>query len=414
MTSAPSTTGKRSDPLQGFATGLFVLVVAELLAGLFLEARYRADAEHAYASVNSMAGPMGWFRSFHYWSSSLLIAGSLIALVWMIVARRFERSHGKTWLSMACLYAASMVSQITGNLLPFDRHGVETAVVESGIAGRTPVAGATLQSLILHGNQFSDQTVRYWHMAHVCAWVVGAAGAALFWFGANGTIRNRALMWIPLALGALLGLAIRAPLGSPGSPADYGSYDAQVSWYNWPLHGSLNLFSRLSTDLGWVGSVVMPGLLALVIVTAPFVSRWISAKVIQAVFAIFGAYFLVAALFFGGRFAPLVGNRDPIASTSPAPSSQAAGAADPVLYAKGRSLFNSNECSGCHGQDGRSGGDGPSLLGVAQRRGSDPSWYMQFIKDPTSKDPNTMMPAFPSLSSDETRAIAEFLIHQKP
>ena len=109
-----------------------------------------------------------------------------------------------------------------------------------------------------------------------------------------------------------------------------------------------------------------------------------------------------------------LGNRDPIASTSPAPSSQAAGAADPVLYAKGRSLFNSNECSGCHGQDGRSGGDGPSLLGVAQRRGSDPSWYMQFIKDPTSKDPNTMMPAFPSLSSDETRAIAEFLIHQKP
>jgi len=39
---------------------------------------------------------------------------------------------------------------------------------------------------------------------------------------------------------------------------------------------------------------------------------------------------------------------------------------------------------------------------------------MKFIKEPASEKPNTMMPSFPEISPQDSRAIAEFLIHQKP
>jgi mono/diheme cytochrome c family protein len=149
----------------------------------------------------------------------------------------------------------------------------------------------------------------------------------------------------------------------------------------------------------------------LILLSAPFVSKRFSPKVVQGAFFGILGFFVVAGILFGGGFAPLIGNRDPVAvkAVTPGPTS----AVDQALYAKGRELFKSNGCNDCHGTDGRAGTSGPSLLGIAARRGTDPAWYMKFIHNPTSVKPNSMMPAFGNLKDDETRAIAEFLIHQK-
>ncbi|MFI5387866.1 MAG: c-type cytochrome, partial [Fimbriimonadales bacterium] len=197
--------------------------------------------------------------------------------------------------------------------------------------------------------------------------------------------------------------------------------------YTWPMHGSLKLFSSISPNFGWIGSLVLPGLFVFFIISAPWVARRVAPKAIQGAFFGFAAYFLLAGLFFAGRFAPLTGNRDPVPAAVTDPhSNHPAGSAGPkvstppvdpgpgdkVLMAKGRDLFNSNACAGCHGVDGRNGTEGPNLLGVASRRGVDPTWYIAFFKNPASLNPNTIMPSFTELSPEESRAIAEFLIHQ--
>jgi len=367
MTSSPQPNAGRIDLISGFAGGLFVLFLAELLLGLLLETRYEPTTSGAYASVSAIqSGGMWHLRSFHYWASAILIAGSLAALIWMLFAKWFNGGHNRMWLAVAILYLTSLLSQISGNLLPFDRHGVETAVVESGVAGRTPIVGSPLQKLIIHGTAFNDPTIGVWHFAHLAFWALGAVAAVLFWFGSKGQERNRVLVWSPFAFAVALSFMAKAPLGNQATAADYGRYDAQVSWYTWPLHGSLNLFSHISSNLGWVGSAAIPGLFALFIVAAPYASRRFSAKTIQGTFVGFGAYFLIAGLVFGGRFAPLIGNRDP-AETDPAVSTLAA-QVDPILYAKGRDLFNSNACEGCHGMDGRSGAGAESdRRGAASR-----------------------------------------------
>lgn len=408
---APSA-GKRADLLTGCATGLFILFLAQIVMGLALELRYTATSAAAYGDVHAMqTGGLAIFRGFHYWSSFLLIVGSFAVLVWMLFARWFNGGHNRIWLSVVLLYLASFLSQVTGNVLPFDRHGVQTAVIESGVAHRMPALGDASAKLILGGDKFNEGTIGRWHMAHLAFPLIGLAAAILFFFGSRGLGRNRATMWAPIGIAAVMSLMATAPLGLQAGPADFGSYNAQVSWYTWPLHGSLNLFSRISTNLDWIGAGVLPPLFALFIVAAPWLSRRLSAKVMQTVFLSFCGYFLLAGIFFGGRFAPLTGNRDP--ALVKIVQNDAGAKVDPVLYAKGRQLFNSNACQGCHGTDGQNGTEGPDLLGVAKRRGADPAWYIAFIKNPTSVNPNTTMPKFSDMSDSDLRAIAEFLIHQK-
>src|ERR1044072_7458894 len=112
---------KREPFLTGFGLGLFVLYLAQLAMGLFLEFKYSGTAADAYESVSAMQTGLGLFRTFHYWGSALLIGGSIVYLG--LCLRRDLAERGRRWVSVVLLFLAVLLAQITGNLLPFDRHG---------------------------------------------------------------------------------------------------------------------------------------------------------------------------------------------------------------------------------------------------------------------------------------------------
>jgi mono/diheme cytochrome c family protein len=403
---------KRDRLLTGCAFGLFVLFLVQLLLGGFLELQYRATPAEAHRAVSAMqSGGLAVLRGIHYWGSTVLIAGSILILCAMFACGWYRTGRARMWIAAAMLFLASLLSQITGNLLPFDRHGVQTVVVESGVARGMPIAGPLTSKVMLGGDQFNDSTLGLWHMAHIGALLLGLAAFFLFWKASKGERSAGPMTWAPLFLSVVLAFSIAAPLGKAATSADYNSYDAQVSWYTVPMHGSLNAFLRLSPSLGWIGSGAIPTLLVLLVFAAPLLSRRLSFRVIQGVFGALVLYFAVVTLAFGGGFAALTGNRDPVVAV--APLATTATAKDEILFSKGRVLFNTKGCSDCHGKDGGKASGGPSLTDVASRRGTDPSWYEKFIKNPTSVKPNSTMPAVPALKDDETRALAEFLIHLK-
>ena len=408
---SPPSAGKRSDPAEGCGIGLFILFLAQIVLGIWLETRFRATAGTAYADVLAIqTGSASIIRGFHYWGSAVLIVGSLGLLTWFALKGRFKGEDTRLWLGTIFLFLASLFSQLSGNVLPFDRHGVQTAVVETGVARQMPIMGSAVSKVILAGDRFNDDTVARWHLGHIGFCVLGLLAGWLIWSSAKGRKWPRVVTWAPVGLAAIFALMAPAPLGNPATAVDYGSFDAQVSWYTWPMHGSLKLFSQLSPSAEWLGSGLLPGILIFLLLTAPFTSKKLPSKVLQVAFASLAIYFLVAALFFGGRFAALTGNRDPAIAIAKTPVTTGF---DQALYDKGRALFNSNACIGCHGKDGRNATQGPDLIAVAQRRGGDPAWYMKFIHNPSQVKPNSTMPPFPQLTDTETRAIAEFLIHQK-
>jgi mono/diheme cytochrome c family protein len=86
---------------------------------------------------------------------------------------------------------------------------------------------------------------------------------------------------------------------------------------------------------------------------------------------------------------------------------------DPVVSQagaqRGRELFDSIGCMGCHTVNGKGGTVGPNLSDEADK-GRSRQWLATQIRDPRANDPETLMPSFDSLSKDKVNDLVDYLM----
>jgi mono/diheme cytochrome c family protein len=95
------------------------------------------------------------------------------------------------------------------------------------------------------------------------------------------------------------------------------------------------------------------------------------------------------------------------------------GKSEPTAPSGPEGLFQMH-CAGCHAQAGEPGGPGvgsskgPKLTKIGAEPGRTADYLADYIRDPTSKDPNARMPKFEGkLKPEEIRALAEYLAARK-
>ena len=89
----------------------------------------------------------------------------------------------------------------------------------------------------------------------------------------------------------------------------------------------------------------------------------------------------------------------------------AAGSGGQVL-SRGQQIYQSQGCSNCHNINGIGGTSGPELTHVGAS-GKDVAWHMKHLKDPRSVVPTSAMPPYGSLSDDELKSLAAYLVTLK-
>jgi len=404
----------RKDPigtlLATSAAGLYVQFLLQFVAGIVLQARFRPTLEEAHSSVLGIrADGLGRFLAdFHYWGSAMLIVTAGLHVGLMLWFGWYRHPHRVRWFASLAMLAGALGFQLTGNLLPMDRHDVQTAVVEAAIAARIPGIGSELRSAILGGDGFGQTTLDLWwgmHRFALTALVLLAMGAAYVVHRRLGDVReNRVAMFVPTLVGVGLALSFAAPLGDPATQADFSRFDAKVGWYVWPMHGSLRMFESFHPSLGWVGAAVLPGLFGIFLAALALVQPkvGIARAGLGALLAVFG----FGAVRFGGSPAPAVGDQGlPALSATVATSSTPI---DAALAKRGRALFAAEGCADCHGKDGRKGEAGPDLADVHQRQ-AEADWYVKFLANPQAVNPNSTMPAYAGIGETKLRALAEWL-----
>lgn len=337
---------------------------------------------------------------FHYWASFVLLAGGLVGLAYGFWAKVYEESP-RLWVGAIVLFLASFLGQVSGNLLPMEQHDVQTAVIEAGIAGRVPLIGEQVRELILAGPEFSTATVDRWGQFHRMG--VGALLVLVVALLVTSVRRplNPLASLIPIVIACVL-CGLPTPSGLAATELDYTSYDARPNWYTLPLHGLLRMSDEIG--LGWVGACVVPGIIVTFLVMLPLVSRRVSTRSLRG--TALGIVLLVgvATVGWAGKSAPisgpqLVATRDSLGDSVTL--------IDEGLVAKGSAHFVSKGCVTCHRLEAVGKGS-ISLDSMAQKE-PNPDWYVRFIRDPQSVRPGSTMPAFPSLTQDELRALAEFV-----
>ena len=394
----------RSKPfLAASALALYLHFALQLVAGGLLATVYRADPAHAHATATTLhTGIWHVLQGFHYWGSAVLIFHSVLHLA-AVTWAGWYRDQVRAYLAAIALAGLSLAFQLTGNALPWDRHGVQTAGVEAAIATRVPVVGPSVSRLMMGGDEVGPSTLTVWWTAH---WLV--LPVLLMGTLALGVALPRRSGWrwpvvASAGLAFLLAIALSSPLGSASTPDDYGRFDAKPSWYTVPMHGLLVWGDRIVPGGGWIGAALVPALLGLTLLALPFAKKGGKALLLG-----FGGLGLVAALTSGGEFASLMGTRDPRVVPKATVAMVSAGNQDLALAAKGRTVFAAQGCDGCHGKDGLKGVGGPTLKDTG-REHPDADYYIRYVKNPQAVDKGSTMPAYPQLKADELRALAEFL-----
>jgi quinol-cytochrome oxidoreductase complex cytochrome b subunit len=407
-----------------FGTAWLGLALIALVTGIALLPFYHASAGAAYENTAAIqrSAPLRMLRAAHHWGSALLILLGALYLTYGLFTAAYRRPLQIAWVAAVGLLLLFFGLQLTGHLLPWDAQAVSTAAIETGIAENAPIIGPIQARLLRGGDAVSPHTLTVWSTAHVAPLplaLVLLAGLFLL-----QTRRFAGQRWIPwpfvgsiIALLLLLALTLPAPLGSPVTAADYSSFTAQTEWYVLPLHGLLTLAQRIRPGLAFVGTMVIPGLAVLWLLGLPWLDRkpihLPPSHLVRGVAIAGVAAVLVLALMQRGSLEPIFGARR--RSTASAVARQPAGAhvtLDPALAKNGRTLFEQNDCSGCHKVGGQGGTVGPPLDGEGTRR-PDLNWQIQHLKNPSALTPGSTMPSHKQLSESDLRALAMYLLSLK-
>ena len=194
----------------------------------------------------------------------------------------------------------------------------------------------------------------------------------------------------------VLAVVFGTPLEGQADPTNTG-YVPRPEWYFLFLFELLKYFPG---SLEWVGVTVLPGLFFIFMFLAPFLdrgprrsARYRPISTTLAILSVVGVALLTWRA---------------VQTTPPALAedrNERLSAAEVV----GRQLVGAQACTSCHIVNGQGGTIGPSLDGVAQRRGS--AYIHSYVENPKGINPNATMPAFlPPLTHEQVEDITQYLL----
>jgi quinol-cytochrome oxidoreductase complex cytochrome b subunit len=347
--------------------GLATQIVLQIVCGILLASWYKATPGGAHAAAEAVraASFPRLLVGIHFWGGQILMVHSLFHVAAMVWSGAYRDAWIARWYLAIGVALCSFAMLVTGNLLPFDRHGVQSAVTEIGIGGRIPLFGPIVADAMARGPRFGPDTLAGWFAVH--RWLLPLAFVALFTYSYifrdfQETPRKSLWgMWLPSALAVFLSVAVRAPLGSAATTDDFGKFDAVANWYAWPMHGMLKAFETISPDLGWIGTTFVPLLILGFLVFLPRICEKVTPMFVQAVFAIIVLTMIAAAVVFGGAPAPLL-DRDCLVGPSTPVAGSGANKIGTALAGLGHCLYGHVDHAGCQGTNAKGTKSGPMLF----------------------------------------------------
>jgi quinol-cytochrome oxidoreductase complex cytochrome b subunit len=417
------------------AATLFVLSI-QFVTGVLLALYYAPTPEYAYDSVQFTMTevPFGWFvRGLHHWGASAMVVLVLLHMLsaFVLGAHRYPREA--TWLAGVALFVITLAFGFTGYLLPWDQKAYWATTVGTNMAGTVPVIGQSLVRLLRGASELGAIALSRFYALHVLvlpgllmALVLAHLALVIYhgvsvppgrWHRGSGGYRERYAaakakgpsFWPDvivddLRLSALIFVALVAltvfagvPMEDRADPTDT-SYIPRPEWYFLFLFQLLKYFPG---SLEWLGVVVVPGLLLLLLVLAPWLSRGEERRPLRRPIG------MAVVAGFVGLSAFLTYQA---AATTPPAEVIERGRVLTSLQLRGKQLIAQQGCTSCHVINGEGETKkGPPLDGVGDRLTAADVHF--FMERPNALNPAATMKALiPPLSHEDVEAITQYLL----
>ena len=160
-----------------FGGMVFILVVLQLLTGVFLAFYYVPDAgtpgsSPAYNSVQFIQSTqyLGWLlRGVHFWGANILIIMVLIHMARVYWTGSYRAPRELNWIVGVLMLLCILGLSLTGYLLPWDTKAYFATLVTIKIAGLAPPAqlGLFIKELLQGGAVVGPATLQRFFTIHV-------------------------------------------------------------------------------------------------------------------------------------------------------------------------------------------------------------------------------------------------------
>jgi ubiquinol-cytochrome c reductase cytochrome b subunit len=435
-----------------FGSGLLFIFISQVITGLCLALYYVPSAESAHTSVAYITKQVAagqFLRSLHYYGSSAMIVVLLLHFLQTFIYGSFKGRRELLWISGALLSFLVLGMGFTGYLLPWDQSAYFATAVGTNIVGEVPFIGQWLTNMLRGGDTLGTLTLSRFYVAHVFLipgmifLFIGLHVALFRKAGAAGPIHEdpvhpklppesfyprQVLMDMAFALLLMVGLGFLAyfhpvQLGPVADPANT-KFVPRPEWYYLPMFEWLKFWS---SRMEVFAVVVIPGILALLFFLMPFLDRKLERRPWRRPIPLLAVTIVLVGMVFLGFKSHLDDLHDQNVAVqlayqekqaedytkAPFTPRMESASGEPVssapvspLVAKGRGIFTTKGCSGCHGATGTGTANAPSLVGITTKFTL--PQITELVHHPTAKMLAGHMPAF-DFSTPDMAALFSYL-----
>jgi len=393
-----------------FGSGLLFIFISQVITGLCLALYYVPSVESAHTSVAYITKQVAageFLRSLHYYGSSAMIIVLALHFLQTFIYGSFKGRRELLWISGALLSLLVLGMGFTGYLLPWDQSAYFATAVGTNIVGEVPFFGQWLTDMLRGGDTLGTLTISRFYFAHVFLipgmifLLIGTHIALFRKAGAAGPINEdpvnpklppesfyprQVIMDMAFALLLMVGLGFLAffhpiQLGPIANPADT-KFVPRPEWYYLPMFEWLKFWS---SRMEVFAVVLIPGILALLFFLMPFLDRKLERRPWRRPIPLLSVSIVLVGIIFLGFKSHLDDLHDHSIAVqlafqekqseeytktpfkarmeSAGGQSLSSGPVSP-LVAKGKGMFTTKGCSGCHGTGGTGTAQAPSLVGI--------------------------------------------------
>jgi ubiquinol-cytochrome c reductase cytochrome b subunit len=439
------------------SAALFVFVI-ESITGVLLAMNYSPTPEYAYDSVRYITyeQPFGWLiRGLHHWGASAMVVLVLVHLISVFVMGAYKYPREGIWLLGVGLLLLTLAYGFTGYLLPWDQKAYWATTVGTNMVGTIPLIGDDLLKLIRGGTALGVVALTRFFAVHALLLPVLLGGLAalhvalVIYHGVSvspglwhrgtpspsrpaagssqssyheryGAFKARGPGFWPdliaedlrtalVVFVILVGLTVLfgVPLDARADPTDT-TYVPRPEWYFMALFDMLKFFPG---ELEWVGAALLPGVLVLVLLFVPVLSRGEERRALRRPVGMATLAVILIAL---------TGFTIRAYATTPPSAVVEHGIILTSQQLRGRQLIEQQGCRSCHVIGGvvevtepkpgeQEKVKGPRLDGIGTRLAA--SDIHSFMEQPKRFNPDaTMEPVIPPLNHADVEAITQYML----
>src|SRR5258708_11495128 len=155
-----------------FGSLALVVLVIQIVSGIFLTMNYKPDAAQAFASVESIMRdvPAGWLiRYIHSTGASMFFICVYLHMARGLMYGSYRKPRELVWIFGVIIYLALMAEAFFGYLLPWGQMSYWGAQVIINLFGTIPYIGEGLAIWIRGDYNISDATLNRFFALHVIA-----------------------------------------------------------------------------------------------------------------------------------------------------------------------------------------------------------------------------------------------------